>query len=1123
MTTHRARPGIKTLAVLATAVLLMDPAPAAADTPLDAKKAVNYLNHEYIGDNWESYSNYMGDGIIQGVFVGIREESSGMCDLESSSINLSKPPYFQPQPGGGGLQIRIPIAEDQPIPRRPNYHYLHLTVECVHSVDAWMYFAVNGLITADSDAALTVDFLEIEINDMIASIFDVGGVARDKIIDAATGDLEENLAAFGRMRWNPDVSVANATREYYAGAPEDLPMESVVDILLVADGYTAATMPDYEAVIATIADEFLNPSDPERTQPYSNYSSAIRLWTIARPIPDSEVGNEFSPYRMLGAYKDKTSTKATFNNVAMVSLLPYDYDVTVVVGDAREMGAGSDVRANAVGRFVSLPTYGSAGNDADTVKVRRKTANTFMHELAHTPLGNLTDEYDRKTKIYRGPEPVPVNVSRNPNSPKWQNYPSATPQEGAYNYPVDVWRPYPTCRMRDSFRSAEGVRQYAFCPVCRAELTMNIYRHMSAFPFLVRHAQAQWPFDHGVSKESIANPTSNMQHIADLTVATGTEGFPTRTVLAVPGASLPEPWNVEWSITRAANPTTAPDVIVGKEVMVDLYPDDAIDLEISSTNNFNPDPEFTGFPTLFGNLTTIGRIAFPEGPPSRPESLSASPDENPIPNFYDPDTGVATSELRLLALPGCYANFTTRCTTEWKVSQETEDADLTFSTRPSSHRDDMAEVLSMGYFAEGSYTARARSTFTEFETPRYSDWVDLENGFTMGPLTLTTEPTKPHEPVLLRVSSCRDYAFLSATSWDVNGDKFRLEFEVRPSGSLFAGDEDPKALISTELIGGGPDDTDDPLSLRFEGQVRYDSTENESYDWQVRVVSESGGTGTWVRGPSFYIGAFSQCSTASAQERLAESLGEDTALLEKIIEGAWMHDPELANPHFVPCVGYKCEPFAIFASHLFDRLGEEPPVAEMRNLPAAISAALSGDTFDAKPPPTTFLKHEWKAGVKKSVGNGLDLFNASLGAGVPAILFAETEHLVSDAKTGLVNATVSVHAINIKENIITSVTALGTNIPAKMLMANTKTFSDAEQEAIANGAYLATLQLRAELTGATPPSKLFPAPPKKEGDDTDTPKGCFCQASDPTLSGGLLGLVFLGLLYRLRRRKGTEQ
>ena len=78
---------------------------------------------------------------------------------------------------------------------------------------------------------------------------------------------------------------------------------------------------------------------------------------------------------------------------------------------------------------------------------------------------------------------------------------------------------------------------------------------------------------------------------------------------------------------------------------------------------------------------------------------------------------------------------------------------------------------------------------------------------------------RAHDPELLRTSSCDDHALLSATAWDVNGDAFRLEFEVRPGGVAFQGDADPEALLSPELIGESLTASPALLSLQFEGQV----------------------------------------------------------------------------------------------------------------------------------------------------------------------------------------------------------------------------------------------------------------------------------------------------------------
>ena len=97
-----------------------------------------------------------------------------------------------------------------------------------------------------------------------------------------------------------------------------------------------------------------------------------------------------------------------------------------------------------------------------------------------------------------------------------------------------------------------------------------------------------------------------------------------------------------------------------------------------------------------------------------------------------------------------------------------------------------------------------------------------------------------------------------------------------------------------------------------------------------------------------------------------------------------------------------------------------------------------------------------------------------------------------------------------------------------------RSFSAVEEEAILNGAYQATLQLRAVVTETTLPSTLVPAPtptPVTPSPDagvsppvikTGSSAGCRCEAGalagDSGLTGVLLGLMVLGLLSWRRRR-----
>ena len=195
----------------------------------------------------------------------------------------------------------------------------------------------------------------------------------------------------------------------------------------------------------------------------------------------------------------------------------------------------------------------------------------------------------------------------------------------------------------------------------------------------------------------------------------------------------------------------------------------------------------------------------------------------------------------------------------------------------------------------------------------------------------------------------------------------------------------------------------------------------------------------------------------------------------------------------------------------------------MEKLPAAINAGLTGAKRDASAPLPTVLRHGWTKALAKSFVPSGDLFTSSAAAGVPGVIFAETSHLYTDLKKGVVTATVHLHAVNIKADKITTTTALGTalleEVGKKSSYLAAKSFSTAEQQAIADGAYRAALQLATETKGAPLPSTFVPAPDEEKQRGT---LGCACntgvKGDDSASSGLLFSLMCFALFCWWHRR-----
>jgi len=154
-----------------------------------------------------------------------------------------------------------------------------------------------------------------------------------------------------------------------------------------------------------------------------------------------------------------------------------------------------------------------------------------------------------------------------------------------------------------------------------------------------------------------------------------------------------------------------------------------------------------------------------------------------------------------------------------------------------------------GPMADGFYTWSVRSVFGALSSDSVSlpvaDRFDLDTGrfqhyhFQVQRM-LERNPVAPVAPVNLEVYQSeigRHVITLSATSWDLNGDRLRLEFEVQPVQQSFTN----VPTQTTNWLAGRLD------SLRVSDGVSVGPFLSQ-HKWQVRAKDETGRASNWVYG-----------------------------------------------------------------------------------------------------------------------------------------------------------------------------------------------------------------------------------------------------------------------------------
>ncbi|MBL9005936.1 MAG: hypothetical protein JNJ46_16910 [Myxococcales bacterium] len=525
--------------------------------------------------------------------------------LEHVVTRLDAPPHFELV--GNTLRGRMPATDAHQFSM--GVHWRSGAIDIAVAVHVKL-FAEMLIDQRQGAPAFTVTVG----GDLVADIVDLTQYWKKQIQDTVTKGIGQQLGMFNTMRFDRS-RVRSIPSPQLIHGHADLSKSGAIDIVLVSDGFSFSEMGQFRDVVTAIQSTLLEPSSTQLNEPYASFRSVIRLWAIEAPLDvPTGTATELVPlYRAVTGYHDPSTSswKISWSNLAILDAIgsqasQFGADVIVFV-TKKESLPDPGVRAAGVGPVILLPASASTATE---------DAITLLHELGHTRLGKLADEYSEGGfGEYRGPEPVAPNVSTvilptaPPSTPKWPLWPlvpaarpvwdnqpiSAVP--GARYYQRGIYRPTQECKMRDSAKR--------FCAVCREAVTRQMRALLGPPEFLVECVEQGGGM---TTRLRLTDAVQGGPYLGRVTA-----GRTMRvTLLSCP---LPEPWGVRFSGSVLSN-------ITGNACSFSLPAGEALTIKVASSCPFLP---FSKLPSY--ELQLLGVEAAHPGPatPSKVNGTLASP------------------------------------------------------------------------------------------------------------------------------------------------------------------------------------------------------------------------------------------------------------------------------------------------------------------------------------------------------------------------------------------------------------------------------------------------------------------------------------------------------------------
>jgi hypothetical protein len=329
---------------------------------------------------------------------------------------------------------------------------------------------------------------------------------KDEVEAKVTGNaLQEKLGFLRTARYDPEAARTAPPRRL---VPARGALPEGINLVLVPDGFNPEDHHLFDDCVQAVRDRLYQPDDERVNEPFHSFRSVLHLWELR---PDQRRDGDF----VVGAHTVGSGYAACLGNLARLAAIGRSAEeatsgTTIVVFIAHRRAAqfdqaraaGRKVRAMAMGNVVLLPLR--ENHDL------RAFANLLLHELGHTVLGNLADEYaENKDEVYRGQERLAPNLESQPvrrpgpdalslrftkweqwirhpeHLPSWNQHPIIGIEGGGY-YGRGIWRPAQDCAMN----SGQKADMAQFCAVCREQLTLTMCGLLTPGRFLLRISDA---------------------------------------------------------------------------------------------------------------------------------------------------------------------------------------------------------------------------------------------------------------------------------------------------------------------------------------------------------------------------------------------------------------------------------------------------------------------------------------------------------------------------------------------------------------------------------------------------------------------------------------------------------
>jgi hypothetical protein len=143
--------------------------------------------------------------------------------------------------------------------------------------------------------------------------------------------------------------------------PAGLEPRKAIDIVLVSDGFTAASMSQFRTVVEAFKSQLTTFTSSHGNEPYFSFRSAIRIWKMEVP---SAVPGHLS-HRVVTGYDDvpsgsRKTALANLERLGRIGLKAETVDADVLVFMSDRATFGGAARAMAMGSVVMLPVSGSS-------------------------------------------------------------------------------------------------------------------------------------------------------------------------------------------------------------------------------------------------------------------------------------------------------------------------------------------------------------------------------------------------------------------------------------------------------------------------------------------------------------------------------------------------------------------------------------------------------------------------------------------------------------------------------------------------------------------------------------------------------------------------------------------